>query len=107
MRSAISANPPPDGTVPVCVGICGPATVDTPPVPADDVCLEVGGGVGQTRWSLQPCTPPVTSTATMIVTPPVPAVRLPETGLSTGTAGWAIVLIVAGAALVQAARYRR
>jgi LPXTG-motif cell wall-anchored protein len=75
-------------TVPACVGICGPATVvlDTL-VPLEDECLDLGNGVGQTRWNLMPCDLPVAA--------PVMA-TLPVTGASTDLAAWAVIALVVG-----------
>ncbi len=86
-------------TTPDCTGICGPATVDQPTIPTDDVCLD-----GQTRWSLQPCTTDTVAVAT--VDPP--AARLPDTGIPTMTAPAvvALVLIATGILLVGRGRNR-
>jgi hypothetical protein len=101
MSASTTTSPTSTSTPPACEGICGPAVVTGPTlVPLEDACLEVAPGVGQTRWTFMPCTPPSTS-STLHVVRDVP---LPVTGVSTGAVGWAVVFVVFGAALLQARR---
>jgi hypothetical protein len=88
-------------TVPACVGICGPATVtlDTL-VPLEDECLDLGNGVGQTRWRLMPCDLPTVAVTTVVVGP------LPATGAGGDVLAWALIVTVVGLVLLHLRRWR-
>jgi hypothetical protein len=92
--------PPDGGPPPAPSGITEPATVtaDTLVAPTND-CIDLGNGIGQTRWSLVSC-----EVTAAVGPPPQPPSVLPVTGSNADIAANAVVLIVAGLALIHYSR---
>jgi len=91
LTAALAGQPEP----PAPIAVTEPAVVVTTEAPLPDECLDLGDGIGQTRWGLVSCE---LSTVTVAAPPPVPT--LPVTGASTEQVAWGVVLLVAGFALV-------
>jgi hypothetical protein len=85
-------------TIPGCTGdICGPATVNLPPIDdGQDNCLDLGNGLGgQTSRSMQPCQLPGQSTSAPVT--PAPVTEPPVTIVFDTGSVWQPVATVAAA----------